>query len=166
LVSDTSNSLVRYIVLSTASVTPLAGKLSQTGTINGVGTNAKFSSPRGLAISPDGTYALVADTGSSLIRLLDITTATVTTLAGAGLPSDLVDAIGTNAKFKSPYDLSISSDGVFAVVADYSNHCLRHIVLSTGRINIWLCRWTREQRKVQFTLWSQSLARQSVRIGC
>jgi DNA-binding beta-propeller fold protein YncE len=83
LVVDQGNHLVRHIVLSTASVTTLAGNpATGLGFANGVGTNAVFSSPRGVSVSPDGLSALVADTNNQLIRHVVISTGAVTTLTG------------------------------------------------------------------------------------
>jgi hypothetical protein len=133
LVADTDNHQIRHIVISTSSVTTLAGNTE--GSVNGLGMSALFSSPRGVSISPNSLYALVADTDNYLIRHIDIVTGTVTTLAGdvTGM-IDSTDGLGTNAVFNLPTGVSISPNGLFALVADTNKHLIRHIVISTGSV--------------------------------
>jgi DNA-binding beta-propeller fold protein YncE len=75
------NHLVVAVVYE-GNVLTLAG-VGSTGSTNGIGTNSQFFAPRGVSLSSDGTYALVADTYNNLIRQIALTTAAVTTLAGA-----------------------------------------------------------------------------------
>jgi hypothetical protein len=131
LVADYYNNLIRHIVLSTVTVTTLAGVTGSTGAQNGLGTNAKFNYPTRVSISPNHSFALVADYYNSLIRHIVLTTASVTTLAGAVGSAGFVDGYGTNAKFNFPYAVSLSPDGLLALVADYSNNRIRQIDLST-----------------------------------
>jgi hypothetical protein len=137
LVADSSNHLIRQIVISTASVTTLAGLAGSPGSTNGVGTIALFKNPVGVSISPDGMYALVADSSNHLIRQIVISTASVTTLAGvAGTPGS-TNGVGTIARFNQPVGVSISPDGVYALVADRFSHLIRHIVISTATPSVF-----------------------------
>jgi hypothetical protein len=130
LVADSNNNLIRSIVISTVSVSTLAGLALSSGSTNGIGTNAKFNNPFGVIISPDGSAAFVTDTINHLIRRIDIATAAVTTFFGGSGGS--ANGIGTNGKLNSPRGISLSSDGVFALIADSSNHLIRSLVLSTA----------------------------------
>ena len=47
----------------------------------------------------------------------------------AGISAGHVDATGVSAKFSSPYDVAISPDGEFALVADYTYDVIRHIAM-------------------------------------
>jgi hypothetical protein len=76
LVAERHNHLIRQIVLSTASVSTLAGVAGVPGATNGIGTNSKFNVPYGVSISPHGLYALVAD-WNHLIRQIVLSTASV-----------------------------------------------------------------------------------------
>jgi DNA-binding beta-propeller fold protein YncE len=134
LVSDRDNQLIRKIVISTASVTNLAGKVLTSGCTNGIGTSSEFKNPRGVPISPDGSYALVADQGNHLIRKIIIATASVTTLAGVNGTTGATNGIGTIAKFNFPYDVAISPDGVYALVSENANHLIRKIIISTASV--------------------------------
>jgi DNA-binding beta-propeller fold protein YncE len=134
LVADRDNHLIRRIIITTASVTTLAGLTGSAGSTNGLGTNARFSSPRGIAISPDGVYALVAGRVNHFIRQIIISTASVTTLAGLEGSFGSTNGVGTNARFNAPYGVSISPDGVYALVADRDNHLIRQIIISTASV--------------------------------
>jgi DNA-binding beta-propeller fold protein YncE len=133
LVADTANHLIRHVVLSTFLVTTLAGRPLSSGSLNGLETNAQFSSPFGVTISPDNDYALVADHDNQLIRRIIITTGEVSTFVG-GLTSGSSNGVGTNALFKSPSSVKISRSGNFAFVADRLYNTIRRIEMSTASV--------------------------------
>ncbi len=109
--------------LSTA-VTTLAG--SSEGSTDATGTSARFYRPSG--ITTDGTNLYVADRYNHRIRKIVIDNGTVTTLEGSS--EGPTDATGTSASFSNP--VGITTDGTNLYVADYSNHRIRKIVISTG----------------------------------
>jgi len=127
-VADSSNHLIRQIVISTGAVTTVAGTGSS-GSANGTGTSASFNFPYG--ITTDGTNLYVADQSNHLIRQIVISTGAVTTLAGTG-SSGSANGTGTSASFNSPF--GITTDGTNLYVADSSNHLIRKIVISTGAV--------------------------------
>jgi hypothetical protein len=128
-VADTSNHLIRKIVISTGVVTTLAGTGSQ-GNSNGTGTSASFYFPKG--ITTDGTNLYVSDAGNHLIRKIVISTGVVTTLAGTGSSGSLDNATGTSASFYGPR--KITTDGTNLYVADQQNHLIRKIVIDNGTV--------------------------------
>jgi len=65
-VSDSGNHTIRKISTAGA-VTTLAGAAGNPGNVDGVGSDARFASPQGLAIAPDGTL-YVADPENRRIR--------------------------------------------------------------------------------------------------
>jgi DNA-binding beta-propeller fold protein YncE len=97
------------------------------------GTAARLDSPAGMAITPDGSTALVAEFRGHRIRAVDTATGKVRTLAGSGDPG-YEDGTGTKAELNSPTDITISADGRRAVVADLNNHKIRAIDLLTGSV--------------------------------
>ena len=107
-------------------VTTLAG--SSNGYLDGTGTSASFSYPQGITI--DGTNLYVGDAGNHLIRKIVISTGAVTTLAGTGSSGSTDNTTGTSASFSGP--IGITTDGTNLYVADYYNHLIRKIVISTG----------------------------------
>jgi len=69
VVADTSNNRVRMITVKDKKVTTLAGS-GTAGFADGTGTNAKFKSPRGVAISADSSIVVVADTSNNRVRMI------------------------------------------------------------------------------------------------
>ena len=67
-VVDSSNHLIRKIVISTGAVTTVAGTGSS-GSADGTGTSASFSYPIG--ITTDGTNLYVAERNNHLIRKIE-----------------------------------------------------------------------------------------------
>jgi len=127
-VVDTSNHLIRKIVISTGAVTTVAGTGSS-GSANGTGTSASFYYPGG--ITTDGTNLYVGDGNNHLIRKIVISTGAVTTVAGTG-SSGSANGTGTSASFNNP--VGITTDGTNLYVEDYNNHLIRKIVISTGAV--------------------------------
>ena len=113
--TEWSNHLIRHIIISTASVTALAGVAESQGSMNGIGTNSRFNNPVGVSISPDGRYALVADLNNHLIRRIDIITSYNTNTP----PSPFSPAVTSLFNF----GVKISEEGVFnserAILVDY-----------------------------------------------
>jgi mucin-19 len=123
-VADTYNVRIRMIS-PTGSVTTLAGD-GNNGFVDGIGTNARFFYPYGLAVDISGNV-YVADTHNNLIRKIT-PSGVVSTLAGSG-SSGLTDGIGTNAKFYNPKGLAVNTEGDM-FVADYTNNCVRKVTPS------------------------------------
>jgi DNA-binding beta-propeller fold protein YncE len=132
LIADWSNNAVRRVEIRTGDVTTLVGGTS--GSNDGFGTGAQFSNPVGIAISPDGFFALVTEYGNSVIRKVVLGTGAVTTLAGAKGVAGFSDGRGTVSRFNYPEGIAISPDGWFAVVTDKGEHSIRFIALATGDV--------------------------------
>jgi hypothetical protein len=85
--------------MSNAAVSSQAGRAS-VGSHDGVGTNARFNYPIGLALSSVSTFAVVADYGNCIIRKVVVSTKVVTRVAGSGSCSTTtINGIGTSATF-------------------------------------------------------------------
>jgi len=101
-----------------------AGKTGASGSADGIGSAARFSEPRGIAIDAnDNLY--VADEGNSNIRKIT-PGGIVSTLAGAAGQTGHRDGAGTAARFAAPRDLAADAAGTI-YVADTDNHCIRRI---------------------------------------
>lgn len=68
IVVDTGNNSIRTVTPSGV-VTTLAGDGESSGSTNDIDWRAKFNSPAGITVAPDGTFYL-ADSGNNRIRLL------------------------------------------------------------------------------------------------
>jgi len=110
-------------------VTTFAGTTGLSGSTDATGTAAKFNYP--YAITTDGNSLYIADTSNNRIRKVEISSGVVTTLAGSS--SGSTDGTGTSAKFNDPY--GITTDGSNLYVADYRNHTIRKIVISTVEVS-------------------------------
>lgn len=137
LIADAQNNTIRRFDLASGQVTTLAGSAGQRGEANGVGSAARFAYPSGVALSADGSFALVADSDNHLIRRIDVMTGNVTTLAGStGLPG-AADGSGPAAHFAFPRGIAFTADGA-ALVADFSNSTIRRIDLTNGAVTTLL----------------------------
>ena len=132
LVADTSNHRIRHIVVKTGVVTTVCGS-NTAGSTDAVGASATFNGPRGVVISADSSFALVADTDSHKIRRIDLVSKAVTTVAGSGM-ADFVDGVGASAAFDMPYKVALTSNDAIALVVDFNNHRVRLVVLATGQV--------------------------------
>ena len=104
------------------------------GLIDGTGNTAVFNHPTGLALAPNGTL-YVCDTENHSIRMINVATSTVTTLAGGGpTQPGTANGVGTGARFRSPYGLSLDAAGANLYVADTGNHTIRKINLATRAV--------------------------------
>jgi sugar lactone lactonase YvrE len=102
-------------------VTTIAGNGSA-GDVNGVGTNAQFSNPRGIAQDAAGNL-YITDMDNHKIKKI-APNGTVTTFAGS--TQGHADGTGTNARFDYPAAIAIGPDGYF-YVADRFNFMIRKI---------------------------------------
>jgi len=98
--------------------------LFQFGDEDGVGADARFQHPLGVAFH--GDTLLVADTYNSKIKTIDLSTGETSTLFG----DEQGWADGTDPLFHEPGGLSIEGDVVW--IADTNNHVIRRIDLVTG----------------------------------
>jgi sugar lactone lactonase YvrE len=133
-VGDTIGHRIRKITPAGV-VTTFAGN-GTPSFLDGTGTNARFSSPWGVAADSQGNI-YVGDSSNHRIRKIS-PLGVVTTLAG--LSGSFGDGTGTNARFNQPQAVAVDREGN-VYVADQSNHRIRKItpaaVVTTvaGQIN-------------------------------
>ncbi|HTZ19732.1 MAG TPA: immunoglobulin domain-containing protein [Opitutaceae bacterium] len=146
-VADTSNQSIRKIVISSATVSTLAGPDGSSGNVpgttggiaNATGPAARFNFP--YAVAADNTNVYVADHGNHAIRQIVIASGAVTTLAGTG-SSGTADGTLTggvsSATFNSPGGITVDSTGstlgTTLYVADSVNNAIRKVVIATGTV--------------------------------
>ena len=123
-VADTLNHVIRKIS-SAGGVTTLAGSPGTSGSVNGVGGDAQFSSPYGVAVDSAGNV-YVADAGNNTLRKVT-PGGSVSTFAGRdGSNAGNLDGNGADARFISPSGVTIDGAGN-VYVADTNNHTIRKI---------------------------------------
>ncbi len=121
---------IRQLVIATGAVTVVAGLSDVAGWVDGVGTNARFNNPAGIAVDLSGKYLFVTDCNNHCIRQIVTATGVTSTLAGNGVAS-FANGIGSNARFNQPLGITIDSSGNHLFVADFGNFRVRKIVIST-----------------------------------
>lgn len=136
-VTDFNNRTIRRIDILTGTVSTLAGSPgplgADVGSIDGVGTAARFNQPSG--ITTDGTNLYVTDLYQNTIRKITISSGAVTTISGTPKLKDDVDGtlIGEGGSVDSPgtpsfySPMGITTDGTSLFVADSNNHTIRKI---------------------------------------
>jgi RHS repeat-associated protein len=124
-VADTLNHRIRKIALD-GTVSTIAGN-GTAGFTNGTGTQARFNSPRGLAVDPQGNI-YVADTGNAAVRLIN-SAGQVSTVAGDGS----IGSTDLPPRFDSPAGVAVHGSIVYVYLVDKGNHRIRRLD-STGTV--------------------------------
>ncbi|MDB5100197.1 MAG: repeat containing protein [Cyanobacteria bacterium RYN_339] len=131
-VADQANQRIRKIT-GPAGASPVTSTVAGDGTagfLDGPGAAARFSSPQGVAVGPDGVL-YVSDAKNYRIRKIAADGA-VTTLAGDHKDDDRVySGFGAGATFLTPLGLALAPDGGL-LVADGGYHLLRGISPAGG----------------------------------
>lgn len=130
-IADQQNNTIRMVTLSGV-VTTIAGLPGYAGKSDGIGNNALFKNPVGVAVDSAGNV-YVTDNGNATIRMLTpeagTTNWSVTTIAGLAGRTGSVDGTNTHARFYSPYGIAV--DGASNLyVADYQENTIRKITPS------------------------------------
>ena len=94
---------------------------------------AYFNRPIGIAISLDGNFLYIADTGNHRIRRVRVSDGVTTLIAGSG-KAGFKNGAGAATELSSPMSVAIDHDGAFLYVADKDNHAIRRIRLSDRKV--------------------------------
>ncbi len=129
---DSETSSVRVAAIADEGrVVTLAGTgLFDFGDHNGVGKEALFQHPQGLAVHGDTIY--IADSYNNKIKSMAIGSLQVRTVAGSGKAGTADGAVG-QAEFNEPAGLAVAGDRIF--VADTNNHLIRVIDTDSGEVS-------------------------------
>eukprot|EP01013_Petalomonas_cantuscygni_P008470 TRINITY_DN21196_c0_g1_i1.p1 TRINITY_DN21196_c0_g1~~TRINITY_DN21196_c0_g1_i1.p1 ORF type:complete len:2943 (-),score=595.19 TRINITY_DN21196_c0_g1_i1:530-9358(-) len=125
IVADRGNDCLRRII--STGVADYAGTCKTAGTADGALGTGRLKGPAGLGWRSDGTL-LIADTDNHAVRLATPAGSTATLSTYVGLPGTpgALDATGTAARFRSPFDLTVTSGDV-VYVSDSVNNCIRKV---------------------------------------
>lgn len=124
-VADTGNLTVRKITAAGV-VSTLAGSAGQSGSTDGNGSAARFSSPYGIAVDSSGNLYVVESTG--VVRKISAA-GVVSTLAGGTGSNGFTNGTGSAARFSVPFDIAVDGSGNL-YVSDHGNHAVRKITPS------------------------------------
>jgi DNA-binding beta-propeller fold protein YncE len=134
---DMKNHLIRKISTD-GIVSTYAGKAGVSGTADGVGEEARFYMPEGVALDSKGNLYVV-DTYNYTVRKID-KNRRVTTVAGKGGEKGYADGKGLDARFDRPIGLAIDKkDNVYIVDAEYdsktnSGNCVIRKLNKKGKV--------------------------------
>jgi len=130
---DTGNSRVRRIDAATNIIRTVAGTGTQgySGD-NGLALLANLSSPTGIAVDTTGNL-YIADTNNQCIRYVNMTTSTITTVAGrprtAGYGGDR--SFATFALLNSPSHIAFDPSSGYYYIGDDGNRRIRYVNSAT-----------------------------------
>lgn len=119
---------ITYTHSSFAKLELFAGGLSSRGTTDG--PNGKFNGPQFMVADSSGRLLFISDTYNHTIRIFDLNSKLVSTIAGAAGQSGSSDGVGPAARFKFPTGIAVSGNDLY--VADNGNMTIRKINLSTA----------------------------------
>ena len=105
------------------------------GMIDGMATAARFSSPQGLAFGKKHLY--VADTGNHAIRVIDLVSGGVETVAGTGKMGrgETGGPLATRIDLRSPWDVALAGDTLYIAMA--GDHQIWRLDLSSREIGVF-----------------------------
>ncbi len=107
----------------------------KTGLVDGKFTDASFHSPNGMALDGDKLY--VADTVNHSIRLVNLATKTVSTIAGIGsqVSYKAMSGIANKTGLNSPWDLQLVGNQLFIAIA--GQHQIWMLDLASNQIGVY-----------------------------
>lgn len=120
-VADSANFTIRRIVRATGEVTTVAGSPGLSGPDDGVGSAARFGSPKALAADGDDVL-YVADAFNNAVRRVTLSTGEVTTV------------VGPAAGLSTPQGLAVNDRYIY--VADTDHHVIRQVEKLTGTVTL------------------------------
>jgi sugar lactone lactonase YvrE len=142
--ADTANHAIRIITAS-GIVGTIAGNVGapESGDVDGLGSSARFNSPKGIAVTPDGLALYVADSGNHKIKRIETWFGadptnpdnwTVSTIAGTGTAGK-DDGTGNVATFNEPYGVTLDQAGN-VYVTERSGNRVRRLQFKGGNPNL------------------------------
>ncbi|MDR3734157.1 MAG: Ig-like domain repeat protein [Acidobacteriaceae bacterium] len=134
-IADTTDHKIRKVVLSTGIISTVAGTgASGSSGDNGPATSATLNAPIGLICDAAGNIYL-ADNGAYVIRMIQVSTGNISTIAGTGTKGTVVSTNGdgglaTSALMDNPYNLAVDPKGnLYVIDSGYSE--VREILATT-----------------------------------
>lgn len=134
-IADTRNHRVRKVDALTGTITTLAGtgraRFSGDG---GAAVAASLNEPAALALDAEERHLYIADQSNNRVRMVDLTTGVIVTVAGTGEAAYTGDGLpAVEAALAGPSGLALSPEGDL-FIADTFNGRIRLVEGATGRI--------------------------------
>ena len=130
-ITDFNNHLIRQLDLTTTAVTTIAGQPNVCGAKDGVGTAATLCSPALLAT--DGRSLFWGDSLTGLVRVMNLTTGQVSTIAGSpgvlkvtdGALQEVSGGIQNSVLCNEPFGVALAPDDSFLLISDFHGNVVR-----------------------------------------
>ena len=135
-IADSGNNVVRLVNANSGVISTFAGQINANGFYgNGVPANsALLAAPRGLALTPGGDL-VIADSGNNAVRMVNIASGNIFTVAGTGAAGYNGEGAATSAELNDPYGVAVRSDGAIAI-ADLENQRVRLVTTQNNASTI------------------------------
>lgn len=143
-ICDTGNNRVRRVEAQTGIITTVAGngEMAFSGD-GGPATAAALNNPNGVAVDGQGRL-FISDSNNQRVRMVDLTTGIITTVAGNGYSGHLGDTgRATRANLKRPTALALDQRGNL-FISDTNNNRVRRLDLETGIIYRYAGSWSEQ----------------------
>jgi sugar lactone lactonase YvrE len=127
-VADHGSHGIRCIALATGHVRTLFGQLGVAGHTDGIGGEARFTTPTDVAHHAGRLYV----TGNHVVRAVDLASGAVTTLAGAADQPGHADGIGSEARLSGTTGIATDATGNLWIVD--GNQVVKRIEPASGRV--------------------------------
>ena len=133
-IADTLNNRIRKVAAFDDTVTTIAGTgVAGSGGDQGLAVNAQLNQPKDVAVDDLGKV-YIADTGSHIIRQIDIQGVIITLAGQRNVPVNPVTVAhagrAQNAVLRNPLSLTLDQEQRNLYVADTGNHLVRRILLN------------------------------------
>lgn len=136
IIADTDNNVIREVSALNGTISTIAGVNAATPGLTGDGgpaTAATLYSPNGLYTAADGSL-YIADTFDQVVRRIDATSHTITTVAGNGTPNYTGNGgPAISATMNNPTSVVMDPAGNL-LIADSQNNVVRKVIATTGTI--------------------------------
>ena len=126
-------SSISRVNIATGSFTPLVGS-SALGSTDGTGAGSTFYSISAVAPWRNDASLVVSDQLNCNLRLVTMSSLSVSTLAGLAGNCGYRDAVGTFALFRAISDVAVDSVNDIAYVADTTNYRIRAVYLNNQTV--------------------------------
>lgn len=136
-IADSSNSRIRMVTVSNGIISTVAGtgSFGSTGD-GGPALSAKLGYPIGLAVATSSGNLYISDYLSNCVRMIEISTGIITTIAGTGAYGSTGDGgKATVAALKYPAGLALDSISGNLFICGAGSNRIRMVTKSTGIIS-------------------------------
>jgi internalin A len=124
-IADYGNNRIRMMNLTSGNISTVAGNGAATfAGDEGTATSASLKSPTGVCVDSGKLY--IADLANNRIRIVDLSSGNISTLAGNGTATFVGDGgLATSASLYQPYGVCAAPGALY--IADKYNHRIRRL---------------------------------------